>query len=631
MADQNDQIHIDLTTNVAEGEAARKKLAAIESQVRQLKSSFSQGNVATSVYNKELKSLESQAARTQRALDRLKPPQAGRLTGTQRAGAISRSGLLGANILQDVVQGGPAAGINNILGAANDRGIKALAGEAVHALGGAKRLAAGFGLVTIAVGAAGLTIDHLLKKEKLGWGDMLHVVSNMGPFRAVGDIIDGIGASDAWRVNTADVGKFVEGIADVTVGWNKAADATRRQKEEIERSVKATRDYAEAVKTLASVKTAGQKQAEETGKTAIGQIAEAGGGIDNLANRLADVETRHTAKLKNGKDRMVHVSKLDDKGEDDGVGEDITRREHARRQIMSDLGRAAAGDVNALNRIKTQMGHAGMNTANVSGNDDGLEAKNAHEVWERRKAAGEKASDPLQDRYNTLAAGGQAPDRAGVVRQLVKGGKSQEAAEYASDFTLKALELGFKDAVRKKSAETGMSEEDAKKEIAREGNNKADDERKSREDDIKRRAIDKADKATAGRGIDGEVDDALLRESLKAGGKTGVASAKVTAQFKQKFMEAGMSEEDAGVAAAAKVKEHADKLGDEINDDIRRGPNADAARFDTPQRIASADFARSVESAGSDDAKKLLNTTEGMKAKLTEMLTLMQRGPRLVK
>jgi hypothetical protein len=739
MSDEHDQIHIDLASDISEGEAARKKLEQIGDQADAIKPAFDRAREANGRFTSSLTDAEREARRTSAALkdaaasaaalgratasggghdgsnhgnhttyatardtydtalphrrvtdaiekeeagfrklrdamlaheataatdaaalDRLGDRAAaagrkldkvhpGRLTGADRAGAMSRAGLLGANMLQDTIQGGnPAFAINNILGAANDKGIKALAGEAVQALGGLRMLAAGFGTVAVAAGAAYLVINHGLKEAKLDWSDFGDVVGNLAPIRAATEATvgfwDAAANTQAGQVIAGTwetLGDGVHYVAEVTLGWDEATEAARKHKDEVAAGVKATLEFVEAAKALAGVQSEASKSKQEQGKAVAGELAELGGegDIGAVADRLADQATQHTAKDENGKDRMVTVRKVNEKGEDAGT-EEITRREAARRQAMIDLHKAQLGDKDALSRLRPQLSRAGYDTTGVDRaaagdpaadekfaklDDEAIASKDDERKRKKqekrdRENAADKLGSPLQERFNTLSGSGQTPDREGVKRQLIKGGASEDQAERRADDVLKSLTRGFDEAVRRKAGETGLDAAGAKAAIGKEGQDKAQAE-------ASKLARDKAEKAMAGTGADGRIDDALMRSALQSGGKTGVASKEVTDKISLELQGKGMSKEDADVAAKDQVDKRAAKLGDDINDEARKPKDRD--KLDAPSRIASTDFARSVEGSGASDAKKLLTTTEAMKEKLTDLVRLAQLGPRL--
>jgi hypothetical protein len=148
-------------------------------------------------------------------------------------------------------------------------------------------------------------------------------------------------------------------------------------------------------------------------------------------------------------------------------------------------------------------------------------------------------------------------------------------------------------------------------------NEEAERKRKKSE---KKDAVERADKKSAGTGLDARVEKALLRSSLANGGQPGAASAEVAKALSKELQARGMGEREADLAAKEKVRTIGGKLGDDINAEAvnpkKRGI----------EHIGTADFARSVESKGAD---KLLDNTEAMKERLTDLVRIANGGARV--
>jgi hypothetical protein len=629
-----DDIQINLSSDVSEGEKARRKLQDIEQQSNDLRSSFEQGRMGLERYNKELRNLEGQAKRAQAALDKIQPAKAVRLTGTDRAGAISRAGLLGANTLQDVLQGGPASGINNVLGAANDRGIKALAGEALAAAGGIKVVAGAFGTLAIAAGAAFLTIEGGLKQANLGWQDLDEVIgevfgSHSGPIKGT---IDALGSIYETTV------KIGGSVASLIPGWDKATNAVREHKNEIERNSQALKNYQQAQKNLSGFKSEAQQKNEAAGKLFGAATAELGGekGIDGVLDKLAE----HEVKAK-GQDPNKTVIEKGFKKDKDGNDTSevavrrVTLRQLAKERLAQELNDATQGSQRSMDAFTERLAAGGFNAGDVASASAGAdmksirkEAKDQEEA--QRKAQVERSTQGLQERFNVLTAQGQAPQLEGVQRQLERSGLKPEEAARSAEAVLKNLREGFNQEIGKRAQEKGLNFSDAAADFLKEHNETYEREQKAKHDRAVAVASEKASKATAGTGLDSRTDNALIREALKSGGSTGVATQKVAEQLSREFQVKGLSKQDADLAANDMAKKHAAKLGDQINEEAMKPGNRDRDKLDAPQRIASTEFARSVEAAGSDDAK-MANGIESMDAKMKELVDLVRKGPRLVK
>lgn len=382
MSAEQDIFEIILAVKDDEAQQAKRTLEQLADAGRQLKADLDAARITNDQYRAGLANLATDAsnARTKlsalndemRDLARQSGGKGPRLEGTDRTAAKAQLGLLTANTLQDMIQGGPASGINNILGALGNGKIRALAGEFVEAAGGATGLASKLG----AIGAAALTafelVDAGLKSAKLEWSDLDDLAANTAPLQATKETLVGIGeimgqlAKDyhldaAFEGATGAATGYLHSLAEAVLGWDEATEAARRHKEEVARGVQAARDYIGAVKALASFRSDEQEEKTKRGKLVGEQLADLGkeGGIDAVIDKLA---RQATAK---GGDDKVDWYNLDEKGQPTGEPEKITRREKARRELTSDFGKAAQGDAAALDRLRPQLGRAGYDTGKL--------------------------------------------------------------------------------------------------------------------------------------------------------------------------------------------------------------------------------------------------------------------------
>jgi len=632
VADESDVIRIDLASDISEGERARKKLQEIEQQTKELKSSFEQGNLALARYNQELRNLASQADRARAALDKV---DTGRLTGTKRASAKFQIGLAGANIAQDVIQGGPAAGVNNILGLAGNNSVRALGGEMLAAAGGVKVVAAAFGTVAASAGAAFLTIHTGLKDANLGWSDLGSVIDEMlgGAATKSGNVASKA-LGEVWQV----VKDMTGGVSEYWLGWRTATEAVRAHKDEIDRNTASLNAYLKAKKDLAGIKSEDQQAREKAGKLVAKEVADLGGegGIDAVLDKLAEQEAGPDAD-------KVFTQKgwkkdKDGKDTDEPAWRQMTGRQLAKERLTTELGDVLKGDAPTIESFIGKLRAAGYDASGAVAGSAGVDRKAiAKEAQEKDaqefKARSEELAKSLQERYTLGAAIGQTPGRARVVGALTKGGVSPEEAEKHADAVLGHLREGYSDAIGKRAAEKGLDPAGAARDLVREADDKKAKADKARADHdesererARREAIEKAEKLTAGTGLGARTDDALLRAGLKSGGAPGVATKEITDQLKRELVGRGMGEEQAGLAAGAIAGKHAAKLNDDI---MESAMNPKQKELAAPQHLANADFARSVESAGAKDSAKLLSNTEAMKEKLTELVRLGNRGARL--
>lgn len=337
----------------------------------------------------ELAGVERQAAQTERALDKIHG--SGALTGADRAGAKARGGLFVANTLQDMIQGGPASGINNVLGAAQDGGIKALAGEFVAAAGGAGALAAALGTVAVVAGAAFLTINTGLSSANLGWSDLGSVVDEMagGAFSDAGKVMsENIG--DAWE----SVKGFVGGIADATIGWNDATSAVAAHKTEIEKVNDSYQAYIKAAKEIAGIKSDAQKEDAKVGKAFGEDVADLGGkgGLDAVLDKLAG-EARDADKTVK---RTVTVKDKD--GKDVQQEQEVTNKQIAKEALTQDVANAVKGDAASQEALRKRLGGAGFDPTQVGQLGHKDEMKKARDA--EREARNKEEEEALKDLHD---------------------------------------------------------------------------------------------------------------------------------------------------------------------------------------------------------------------------------------
>jgi hypothetical protein len=243
---------------------------------------------------------------------------------------------------------------------------------------------------------------------------------------------------------------------------------------------------------------------------------------------------------------------------------------------------------------------------------------NADSENERTK----EMSKPLQERYNALEASGRTPDRAGVKQELMKGGATEEEAEKLVDAVLQALQEGFVDAIRKKAGAKGLDDAGAKAAIVKDYS----DKQKAEKDKAEKDAVEKADKAEAGTGFNARSHEAFVRYALNSGGLDKVDKKAIEQQFSREFQEKGLGREEADLAAHKKVSDLVNSVGDRVAGMGMQGP----PKMPPPERIASADFARSVEASGAKEMKSIAESTAAMEKSLADIKRHVERGPRLV-
>lgn len=675
MALDDDVIKILIQAKTDEAAKAEQALDGLGQRVIALKGQLDSGAIGVAVFERSFQRLDGQISKSRdhiKGLERDIVGLGGKIQGASRHSAKFQIGLAGANAAQDIIQGGPAAGINNALGLAGNNSARALGREWLAAAGGIGAVSTALAGVAVAAGAAFLIIDAGLKSAKLDWGDLDDVVANSYAWKALEETASGAmealkdpmvaAAVDSLKENVIMVAAaafpLIAMVGEYALGWNQATEAVVRQKAELANLVTAASQYAEALKSVGQIKSTTQAEDAKRGKLVGEQLAElgGGGGIDSVINRLADREVG-----KHGDDKVkvpeLHASG-EHKGEPTGNMVEITRREAARRRLTIDAAKAAGGDRQALDRLRPGLKSAGYDTTNVDAAEGGVDIKKEmKDIAAKEKAAAKKAESdakteatrvareddrrakdlakPLQDRFNVASADGRDVNRSHVKGELQAGGSTEEEADAAADAVLDKLQEGFAKAVRDKAGEKGIGEAQAVGELARDTLDKQRKEaiqegEKARADKARAKveAVAHADKATRGTGLDSRTEDAFLRNSLTAGGNAKLATDLTAMQLKREFMARGMNEDQAGQAARAKAEEQAAKTGDELARQRLEGPKP-AEPPNAVQHMSPADFARSIESGAGADTKKLIGLTEQMKAQLAAIATNTRGGARL--
>jgi hypothetical protein len=568
------EIRLKFSAQTEAVEAARKHAAALKDQLEQLQSAVSRGAPGWELAQKQIAGVSAELAKAERlaksahaAMD--KPVV--NAPGKMNAGKQSMMGFQVANLMQDMIQGSPAAGINNALFMAQQSGgvkelgqdLKALgAAGATAAAGGVKALPGLFGsIMTAAAGAsgavvaggvalvglgtAGLVVNKGLKDAGLGWGDFLTVVGNLAPVekassilvgigRGIADAAESTGIADVWSSMVSDVSTLVNVVADYTLGWNAATEETRRHNAELEATAERVKAVAEAEKELSGIKSQAEKDAADRGTKFAQAVADMGGkgGLNALAETVG-------GGSKNASD-----------------------------EFKLQLAAARKGDVGAQDAVRGMMQNAGFNTQPLSDVQSNKEAR-------------DKETDMLMEE-------GQRNEE----RALAELDKMKEARDKETD-TLN---------------EAGRENEQAMYE----------ERRQQKEKDLKE-APGLARKSIGG--LDGKVERALMLGAI-GGGNEKVVGAAVADAMSRELQAKGMGKDEADAAAKSIVADEQSKLNDKIaNGQLDGGPGGQDKRKG-PQTIAATDFARTVQD-GQDTGKQVLDVNKKM---LEELINLRRGG-----
>jgi hypothetical protein len=584
---------------------AERRTQDLEDAIRNL-ARTAQASGWTEDLRQELRSLGSEL---ERAKDQFQGLQraAGRpirLQGADRAAAKFQLGFAGANIAQDVIQGGPAAGINNLLGLASSGNVRALAGEFLAAAGGAAGLGTALAGVGVAAGAAFLVVNNGLKEAKLEWSDLGDIAQNTAIWTATTEAISGVGIAlneigitqksvgDAiLSVAETMAGPILTGLAKAAIGWDQATDAVRRHKEEMERGLAAYDAFHEAEQRQKNVKSQDEAEAEKRAKTFRESVADTGGkgGLDSVVKKLAEQVT-----AKGGDDKVKRMAReKDSHGRLQPVEKEMARRQAAKMDARVLIEEAAAGDRNKQAELRRRLARLGMDTSRVdaaAGGRDLRAEKKQKEADAKKKARADAAAEAhaqaediradeadtkrrqakrkrerahadeetvkgLQGRFNLLTAGGKDVTRAGVANELLRSGTATTAAG-AAEMAPRIL-AGLKDKyreeiggrARKKGLTFQQAEDDFLKEDADKKAKKTEQARHKAEQDEET----KKDKAVAkAKDLLPPAEKLALKSFTDArlSGKTEQQALAATAErLKAQLMAMGQGADQATIAA----------------------------------------------------------------------------------
>jgi hypothetical protein len=578
----DDVIQIIIDAKTEQADKARAKLDGLGNQVIALKDQLDQGKISVGAFERSFERLDSKIAGTRQHISGLENDikgLGGKLQGGARTSAKFQLGLAGANIAQDVAQGGPAAGVNNILGLAGNNGVRALAGEFVAAAGGAKVLAAGFGTIAVAAGAAFVTINEGLKSANLGWSDLGSVVDEMagGIFaKAAQQMGEDIGS--VW----GQVKDLVGGIAETTIGWNSAAEAVRAHKDEIDRASAALEGYLKAQKAIAGIKSDAQSETDKRGKLFGKELAELGGdkGLDAIIDELAGAEAGRDPDRMETVTRRRKVKDSHGKEEEVQSTESITARQRMKEAITQDFANAIGGDKASQDALKKRLAGLGKDVTGLDSAQAGVDRKDAEKEAAAKDEDEEYAQKSKRDTDKFLR-------KSRAERKKAKEAKDREVAEAEQD--------------------------------ALDGNAAIDRGIKAEKEKLDRDSLEKADKRSIGTGLEGRTELATMRSMLAGGTKDQILQ-RVEEALTEEFKSRGLEDNEAAAAARQKAEAAFGKVGDEaVSGAMGPGKQPEAR---APERISVGDFARSVESAGSSDTKKLVDINTQMKERLEELVRL---------
>jgi hypothetical protein len=580
---------------------AERRTQDLENAIRNL-ARTAQASGWTDDLRHELRSLSSELERAKDQFQGLQrvAGQPIRLKGADRASAKIQLGMAGANIAQDVIQGGPAAGINNILGLAGSGNVRALAGEFLAAAGGAAGLGTALAGVGVAAGAAFLVVNNGLKEAKLEWSDLGDIAQNTAIWTATSDAISGVGVvlndigitqksvGDAiLGLAETMAGPILTGLAEAAIGWDHATEAVRRHKEEMERGLAAYREFKDAEKAQDKVKSQDDAEAEKRAKTFREAVADTGGkgSIDAVARRLAEQATK-----KGGDDKVKRWEMEEDShGKDRPVEKEMTRRQAAEKDARVMIERAAKGDRGQQAELRQRLKGLGLDTSKVDAAAAGRDLraeKKQKEADAKKKAKADAAAEDraqaediradeadtkrrqakrkrerdqkdegiakgMQERFNVLTAGGKNVTQQGVAADLLRSGTATTAAGAAemSPRILNRLKDQYHADISKRAGSKGISFQQAEDDFLKEeADKKAKKARQAEQDEEakKSKAVAEAKDVLppAGKLALKSFTDARLQ------GKTEQqALAATTERITAQLMAMGQSADQAGLAA----------------------------------------------------------------------------------
>ncbi len=138
--------------------------------------------------------------------------------------------------------------------------------------------------------------------------------------------------------------------------------------------------------------------------------------------------------------------------------------------------------------------------------------------------------------------------------------------------------------------------------------------RRAKVDRNKKKQVDQAKRVTAGTGLDDRTDQVMMRSMLGGGSQQAIID-RVSRGLAGELVAGGkMNRFDARTASKEMATRAFGRVGDQVADGANKVSN-------NPQRIGVGDFARSVESAGASDQKKLISLTEQLKTELVNIVS----------
>lgn len=353
-------------------------------------------------------------------------PAAGR---RMDAGRTSMFGFNLANTLQDAAYN-PAYAVNNVMFMAQQSGgIKELGKDlkeftvvaAAAAAGGIKSLpsliaSAGTAAVAGGVALAGLggvlLVTHKgLKDAGLGWSDFMDVMANSKPVQGAVASVEMLGdvAVSTWEILEATPIGAIAGstkeaahwAANLTLGWDAATEAVKRNKEITEEGAKAAADWAEKLKQAAAELKGVQSEEQKTNAQKGAEL------IQDLAN------------MGGAKGLEGTIAKIAALGMVDEAGAPVDAE-----RLRVDMAAAKRGDADAMGRVRNFAGMAELDLAKPARdretamlNEEGAknEAVALRELEQAKKEKEQARKDAEKDR-----AGAAANTFAGIRGDLEK-------------------------------------------------------------------------------------------------------------------------------------------------------------------------------------------------------------------
>ncbi len=593
MAEQDEVIRLDIASDVSEGEMARQKLADVETQVDKLNPAFGRARDAAGRF---VAGVGQDAAGARKSFDSM---AASAVTATHSIDAGAKqmgSGFsLSTNKLQVFAQGlddlqyVPEQGLrpilNNLVQIHPVLGIVAIAAQVAYShfndLAGlwgaghteteADRMEALGKKTEKTADETARLAKHEREREAIKLQETAPTDTESAQTKAVNEAI----------VN-APVVKVDQAIREMHGPAIRNADPDAQEKSELRQSITELEAQAKRVKA-----TGDQER------------------IDELPTAKLDAQKARLAKLDAALEKRVQDWVREYRGK-------VATDPGALRAFAADLRRTGK-----LPDLADKLEEAQLSPEQKKARDDAQDAEidanlatgtDKHDRRLARNAAAKRKDDANEAVIGSIL---DPLDAATEWKKQAKAERKKQAKEHddANEEVISSILDPLDDASERKKQDRAEAER-----------------KKAKLEKDKKESVERAEKFTAGTGLDERGELATMRAALASRSQYATIH-KVEIGLKQELVRRGMDEKGAGLAAREKATEWFAKVGDDAHARAMSPPEAAAHRG--VDRIDAGDFARSVESSGIEAQKKLVTLTEQLKDQTVKLVQNTQNNGRI--